>query len=69
MPATGLTRRALLGAFAAMPYIGRARAQSNWPERPVRVMVPYPPAGGLALTDVMAGQVKFFFAKALRRSD
>jgi len=50
MPATGLTRRALLGAFAAMPCIGRARAQSNWPERPVRVMVPYPPAGGADTT-------------------
>jgi tripartite-type tricarboxylate transporter receptor subunit TctC len=50
MPVTGLTRRALLGAFAAMPYIGRARAQSNWPERPVRVMVPYPPAGGADTT-------------------
>jgi tripartite-type tricarboxylate transporter receptor subunit TctC len=47
---TGLTRRALLGAFAAMPRTGRARAQSNWPERPVRVMVPYPPAGGADTT-------------------
>jgi tripartite-type tricarboxylate transporter receptor subunit TctC len=50
MPAIGLTRRALLGAFAAMPCIGRARAQSNWPGRPVRVMVPYPPAGGADTT-------------------
>jgi tripartite-type tricarboxylate transporter receptor subunit TctC len=49
MPATGLTRRALLGAFAAMPCIVPARA-SNWPERPVRVMVPYPPAGGADTT-------------------
>jgi tripartite-type tricarboxylate transporter receptor subunit TctC len=49
MPATGLTRRALVGAFAAMPCIGPARA-SNWPERPVRVMVPYPPTGGADTT-------------------
>jgi tripartite-type tricarboxylate transporter receptor subunit TctC len=49
MPATGLTRRALLGAFAAMPCIVPARA-SHWPERPVRVMVPYPPAGGADTT-------------------
>jgi tripartite-type tricarboxylate transporter receptor subunit TctC len=49
MPATGLTRRALFGAFAAMPCIVPARA-SNWPERPVRVMVPYPPAGGADTT-------------------
>ena len=50
MPATGLTRRALLGALAATPCIGPARAQSNWPERPVRVTVPYPPAGGADTT-------------------
>jgi tripartite-type tricarboxylate transporter receptor subunit TctC len=50
MPATGLTRRALFGAVAAMPCIGGARAQSNWPERPVRVVVPYPPAGGADTT-------------------
>jgi tripartite-type tricarboxylate transporter receptor subunit TctC len=50
MPAIGLTRRALLGAVAAMPCVGRARAQSNWPDRPVRVMVPYPPAGGADTT-------------------
>jgi tripartite-type tricarboxylate transporter receptor subunit TctC len=50
MPATGLTRRALFGAVAAMPCIGSARAQSHWPERPVRVLVPYPPAGGADTT-------------------
>ena len=50
MPAIGLTRRALLGAVAAMRCIGGARAQSNWPQRPVRVMVPYPPAGGADTT-------------------
>jgi tripartite-type tricarboxylate transporter receptor subunit TctC len=50
MPATGLTRRALFGALAATPCVGRARAQSNWPERPVRVTVPYPPAGGADTT-------------------
>jgi tripartite-type tricarboxylate transporter receptor subunit TctC len=33
-----------------MPCIGSARAQSHWPERPVRVLVPYPPAGGADTT-------------------
>jgi tripartite-type tricarboxylate transporter receptor subunit TctC len=36
--------------MAAAPFAGRARAQAIWPERPVRVMVPYPPAGGADTT-------------------
>ncbi|MCB4821507.1 Bug family tripartite tricarboxylate transporter substrate binding protein [Roseicella aerolata] len=41
---TGLTRRGLLGAGAALAMAGRARAQ-EWPTRPVRIIVPFP-AGG-----------------------
>lgn len=38
------TRRALLGAGLAMPFLGRiAAAQSDWPNRPVRIIVPFPP--------------------------
>jgi tripartite-type tricarboxylate transporter receptor subunit TctC len=44
------TRRALLAATAAMPFAGRVSAQEAWPNRPVRVMVPYPPAGGADTT-------------------
>src|SRR5215813_6870697 len=44
------TRRALLGGLVALPLVGRARAQAEWPTRPVRVMVPYPPAGGADTT-------------------
>jgi len=47
-----LQRRSLLGAgvaaLAAAPAI--LRAQGNWPERPVRVVVPWPPGGS---TDVL----------------
>src|SRR5271166_1437439 len=50
MPGTALTRRTLLAAMAAAPFIGQARAQAAWPTRPVRVMVPYPPAGGADTT-------------------
>ena len=50
-----LTRRTVLAAMAAAPFVGRARAQgkdgqTTWPERPVRVIVPYPPAGGADTT-------------------
>jgi tripartite-type tricarboxylate transporter receptor subunit TctC len=45
-----LTRRALLAATAAVAFAGRASAQEAWPNRPVRVMVPYPPAGGADTT-------------------
>ena len=45
-----LSRRTLLGGLVAVPFVGSARAQTNWPTRPVRVMVPYPPAGGADTT-------------------
>ena len=43
-----MTRRQLLraGAAAAPLVAGIASAQTDWPARPVRVIVPYPPAGG-----------------------
>ncbi len=55
MVAADLTRRAILTAVAAMPFARCARAQTKdtqilWPDRPVRVMVPYPPAGGADTT-------------------
>jgi tripartite-type tricarboxylate transporter receptor subunit TctC len=50
MAASGPTRRALLAAMAGAPFAGAAQAQSAWPDRPVRVMVPYPPAGGADTT-------------------
>jgi len=46
----GLTRRQLLktssAAMAAPLVTGQASAQAEYPTRPVRVIVPYPPAGG-----------------------
>ena len=50
MAGTDLTRRMLLAALAAAPLAERAAAQDTWPSRPVRVMVPYPPAGGADTT-------------------
>jgi tripartite-type tricarboxylate transporter receptor subunit TctC len=41
-----LTRRHLLASAAAALAAGGAQAQADWPSKPVRVIVPYPPAGG-----------------------
>ena len=47
-----ISRRLLLTVIAAAALIRprAARAQTDWPTRPVRVMVPYPPAGGADTT-------------------
>src|SRR5271154_4787208 len=49
-----LSRRALLAGMAAAPFVPHASAQAAsdavWPNRPVQVMVPYPPAGGADTT-------------------
>ena len=50
MAGTDLTRRMLLAALAAAPLAEAGAAQDTWPSRPVRVMVPYPPAGGADTT-------------------
>jgi tripartite-type tricarboxylate transporter receptor subunit TctC len=50
MPRTDLSRRTVLAGLAAAPFAGSARAAGDWPNRPVRVMVPYPPAGGADTT-------------------
>jgi tripartite-type tricarboxylate transporter receptor subunit TctC len=44
------TRRSLLGAALAAPLATPALAQAPWPNRPVRVIVPWPPGGS---TDVL----------------
>jgi tripartite-type tricarboxylate transporter receptor subunit TctC len=50
MAGTDITRRTLVAGMATAPFAGNAAAQSAWPDRPVRVMVPYPPAGGADTT-------------------
>ncbi|MBV8925676.1 MAG: tripartite tricarboxylate transporter substrate binding protein [Bradyrhizobium sp.] len=49
MSRSQLSRRALLAAIAAAPFV-RGAAAAAWPIRPVQVMVPYPPAGGADTT-------------------
>jgi tripartite-type tricarboxylate transporter receptor subunit TctC len=50
MSRSKVSRRALLAAMAAAPLVRSARAEAAWPNRPVQVMVPYPPAGGADTT-------------------
>jgi tripartite-type tricarboxylate transporter receptor subunit TctC len=45
-----VSRRTLLAGMAAAPFVRSASAQGSWPNRPVSVMVPYPPAGGADTT-------------------
>jgi tripartite-type tricarboxylate transporter receptor subunit TctC len=49
-----MNRRHLLAASAALAMPGVARAQGSWPDRPVRVIVPFPPGGA---TDIVARMV------------
>jgi tripartite-type tricarboxylate transporter receptor subunit TctC len=45
------SRRCLLALFVALAACGSAHAQANYPDKPIRFVVPYPPGGG---TDVIA---------------
>ena len=50
-----MNRRTLLQAAALLPVLPRlAQAEAAWPDRPLRMIVPYPPAGG---TDVVAREL------------
>jgi tripartite-type tricarboxylate transporter receptor subunit TctC len=57
-------RRRLLGAglaAAALPRLAAAQGAVDWPTRPIRLIVPYPPAGG---TDVISREVGHRIASA-----
>ena len=45
-----LTRRGILGAAAVPLLAPHARAQGTWPDRTVRIIVPYAPGGGTDVT-------------------
>lgn len=47
----GVLRRAALLGGAALAMPRPARAQSDWPQRPIRMVIPYPPGGA---SDIIA---------------
>jgi len=50
MTGRNLTRRMFVAGLATAPLVRAVHAQTAWPVRPVRVIVPYPPAGGADTT-------------------
>ena len=44
----GMTRRSILAAGLALPFA--AYAQGKFPDRPIKIIVPFPPGGGVDLT-------------------
>lgn len=46
-----ITRRSILVGLGAVPFVARAQQVEEWPQRPVRIVVPFAPGGS---TDVAA---------------
>ena len=60
-----LNRRDLIGASLALG-IGAASAQpQNWPSKPIRIVVPYPPGGS---SDIIARSIAQPLSEALKQS-
>jgi len=61
-----LSRRlALAGAAAAVVVLALPAAAATWPERPIKLIVPYPPGG---ITDIVGRAVAERLSETLRQS-
>jgi tripartite-type tricarboxylate transporter receptor subunit TctC len=55
-PQSTISRRGLIAALAALPFA--SPAQSSWPARPLRIVVPFPPGGTTDfVTRLVASQI------------
>ncbi len=57
-----IQRRHILASAIALPFAGAVRAQADWPEQTVKVMVPFPPGGS---TDILGRMVAEHLQKSL----
>ena len=64
-----MLRRSLLAGAAALPLTRTARAQQNWPSKPIRLVVGYSPGGGNDLIVRDAERWKAVATKANIRLD
>ena len=60
-----IRRRAVLVASAAAVAAPTLRAQSGWPNKPLRIVVPYPPGGS---SDIIARAISQPLSEALKQS-
>jgi tripartite-type tricarboxylate transporter receptor subunit TctC len=59
-----MVRIIALALLSLAPLATAAQAQNQWPNRPVRIVVPSPPAGG---TDIVARVMAEHFSKAFKQ--
>lgn len=60
-----IQRRRIVASALALPFAGLVRAQADWPEQTVKVMVPFPPGGS---TDILGRMVAEHLQKALGKT-